>query len=252
MNQIKEANAMFRICTLVRDQLRKELDAGESRETVGQRLKDFYQVTSPKVHEALCKATPTQQAGHLSEVLHCHILVVLDKDEFIDFPKLREFLSKTWPDMNVDEAIKPTAPMFTTISGKEVRGSSEWRTLLEKVEPQPNLKFPEGVDPSDPVRSTLGFYWAAIVTSGVNIDPDWQDFEVFEKWAMETGYKRFHVLRREYDELGYVPGNVSWHEVSRRTRDPQEYDRVEMDDYLKSRGIDPTDAASLTAKLLNR
>lgn len=243
-NELKEANVMFRICALVRDQLYKEQLEGSPNEEVLERLLAFYKITCPKIAATLAKATPVNQWRHLADVLHNQILLILTQDETIDFVALRKFLTETWPDMNVDEAIRPTKPLFTTISGKEVCADPSFRVLLEKVGPDwtqqsspqlqemlksdgvrasrsgplSDLKFPAGVDPKDPVRSTLAFYWAAIVVSGINIDPTWQDFEVFEKWAMETGYKRFHVLRREDDLLGYVPGNVSWQEVSRPTQ----------------------------------
>jgi len=223
-HHLKEANAMFRICTMVRDQLRKELDAGESYEAVGQRLKDFYKVTSPKVYEALCKATPAQQMGHLSEVLHCHILVVLDKDESIDFPKLRAFLTKTWPDMEVDEAIRPTKPLFTTISGKEVCADPSFNVLLEKVGPdwtqQSSPKLQEMLKSDDvegdqvidrrhDIQATLYNYWCH-TKEGVfgPMDFLWaNDFPTFEKWAMDNGFKHGMTIIRKEMEGGYTPDN---------------------------------------------
>lgn len=227
----KEANAMFRICTLVRDQLRKELDAGESYEVVGQRLKAFYQVTSPKVLAALEKATPVDQMSHLGNVLQCSILLVLDDDESIDFQALRAFLTKTWPDMDVEEAITPSKPLFTTISGKEVCADPSFRVLLEKVGPdwtqqsspklQELLKADGGgddqvIDRSIDVQAALYRYHTSLVhmceCSSIHFGMEWLHFETFRAWAMENGYKVGLRLERKILSLGYVPGNVSWQE----------------------------------------
>lgn len=220
----KEANAMFRICTLVRDQLRKELDAGESYEVVGQRLKAFYKVTSPKMLEALEKATPVDQMCHLGNVLHCSILIVLDRDESIDFIALRAFLTETWPDMEVDEAIRPTKPLFTTIAGKEVCADPSFNVLLEKVgtdwsqQSSPKLQemlksdVVEGdqvIDRRHDIQATLYNYWCH-TKEGVfgPMDFVWaHDFPTFEKWAMENGYKHGMTVHRKVPEDGITPAN---------------------------------------------
>jgi hypothetical protein len=261
-NQRKEALAMFNICTMVRDQLNKEQAAGESIEDILKRLIGFYQVTSPVMAASLSKHGVVTQSIHLSNVLHTHIEIYLAHDEQIDFKALREYLVATWPDMDIDEAVRPSnKPVFFTHSGKEVCADPKFNVLLEKVGadysevssprfgPWSDLKFPEGADASDPVQSILAFYWGSIVISGINLDPAWQDFKVFEKWAMENGYKRFHVLQCEDAQLGYVPGNVSWQEVSRRTLDPQVHDRAEMNDYLRSRGLADVEESTITQLL---
>lgn len=143
-NQRKEALVMFRICALVRDQLRKELTDGAKHEEVFRHLSEFYRTTSSKMTDAIAAATPAVQMAHLSDVLHNRILVVLGADESIDFPALREFLTKTWPDMDVEGTINPEVkPMFFTQDGKEVCADPNFRVLLEKT----GIDYSEVVNP---------------------------------------------------------------------------------------------------------
>lgn len=84
---------------------------------------------------------------------------------------------------------------------------------MKELIKDPDLKYPNDVDYTDLTRMTLSYFWASIATSGLHLSQEWKDFEVFEKWAMETGYKRFSTLKLESEQLGYVPGNVSWLEL---------------------------------------
>lgn len=84
---------------------------------------------------------------------------------------------------------------------------------MKELIKDPDLKYPSNVDYTDLTRMTLSYFWASIASSGLHLSQEWKDFEVFEKWAMETGYKRFSTLKVESEQLGYVPGNVSWLEL---------------------------------------
>lgn len=135
-NQRKEALAMFNSCTLVRDQLNKEQAAGDKFEDILKRLIGFYQVTTQKLAMLVMQADRETQIKHLSHVLQTSIQVYVAPDEYIDFRALREYLTDTWPDMDVEGAFNPpTKPVFFTHSCKEVCADPNFNVLLEKVAP---------------------------------------------------------------------------------------------------------------------
>ena len=54
----------------------------------------------------------------------------------------------------------------------------------------------------------LGYKWFSLVKRGCC--PEWKDFEVFEAWAKECGWKISFVLRRYDKTLPFSPENCFW------------------------------------------
>ena len=133
-NQRKEALAMFRVCTLVRDQLNKEHEAGDKMDDIVQRLIGFYQATCPRLAAVLLENPMSARIAHTSSVMHMHLQIPLAHDESIDFKALREYIAATWPDMDIEGTLNPpTKPVFFTQDGKEVCADPNFNVLLEKV-----------------------------------------------------------------------------------------------------------------------
>jgi len=45
---------------------------------------------------------------------------------------------------------------------------------------------------------------------GIKMCSEWDDFEVFEKWALANGYKPELTIDRLKNDKGYEPGNCRW------------------------------------------
>jgi hypothetical protein len=225
-NRRKEALAMFNICTLVRDQLNKEQVAGEPIEDILKRLIGFYQVTTQKLAMLVMQADRETQTKHLSHVLQTSIQAYVAHDEYIDFPTLREYLTATWPDMDVEGAFNPpTKPVFFTHSGKEVCADPNFNVLLEKVAPDlsevssakvnpfgtPNPDSGQDVviDRTADIQAKLWNFWNHTKDGVIGpMDFEWaHDFPMFEKWALDNGFKQGMAILRKDPQGGYTPDN---------------------------------------------
>jgi hypothetical protein len=45
---------------------------------------------------------------------------------------------------------------------------------------------------------------------GINVDPTWEDYEVFKKWALENNYQKGLQIDRIDNNQGYSPLNFKW------------------------------------------
>jgi hypothetical protein len=156
-HQHKEALAMFNICTLVRDQLNKEQVAGEPIEDILKRLIGFYQVTTQKLAMLVMQADRETQTKHLSHVLQTSIQAYVAHDEYIDFPTLREYLTATWPDMDVEGAINPNTVTYRDKDGnvhepKVFDLTPDMKIMLENDGFTGRANQPLDIDASKPVQ----------------------------------------------------------------------------------------------------
>lgn len=222
-NKLAEATAMFRVCTLVRDHLKMLHANGTTMETLIQRLTEFYEITSPRLAMSFKHTTLSAQVGHFMNVTASAILLPLGPDEFIDFKVLREFFAKTWPELDIETAIKGPAigPMFTIVDGREVCIDPAMPVLLEKV----GTDWSEGSSTrffrtkAEEVAEDLSVgqlyrYWSSLVDmverGNTPLWLEWTHFETFKAWAFANGYQDGYRLARTTMEEGYVPDNVKW------------------------------------------
>lgn len=45
---------------------------------------------------------------------------------------------------------------------------------------------------------------------GINVCREWDDYQVFEKWALESGYQRGLTIDRKNENRNYCPDNCAW------------------------------------------
>lgn len=45
---------------------------------------------------------------------------------------------------------------------------------------------------------------------GITICPEWHDYEVFKKWALEVGYKEGLTIDKKDNDGNYEPSNCQW------------------------------------------
>lgn len=156
-NKRKEDLAMFNICRLVRDQLNKEHETGAKMDDIVQRLIGFYQVTSPRLANALLKNPMSVRTSHTSNVMRTHIVIHVAADEQIDYKVMREYLTATWPDMDVEGAINPNTVTYRDKDGnvhepKVFDLTPAMKIMLEKDGFTGRANQPLDIDASKPVQ----------------------------------------------------------------------------------------------------
>lgn len=52
--------------------------------------------------------------------------------------------------------------------------------------------------------------------NGINVCEEWQEYAIFEKWALNNGYKKELTIDRKNTNKGYYPDNCRW--VSREVQ----------------------------------
>lgn len=52
--------------------------------------------------------------------------------------------------------------------------------------------------------------WGRYGGRGISVDPDWENFRVFQDWALGNGYADGLTIDRVNNDRGYEPGNCRW------------------------------------------
>lgn len=57
-------------------------------------------------------------------------------------------------------------------------------------------------------------YWGG---KGITFHKEWNDYETFKRWALNSGYNDTLTIDRINSDLGYYPENCRWVTVSQNT-----------------------------------
>lgn len=150
--KLEEAQAAYRVCELVRQQLKSEYDGGQQMDDLVEKLLKFYEVAAPTMARTIVMRKDVQLVEHFLEVIGNKILIFLTNEEWVDWSKVRDFFAETWPDADINEAIKPNKVTYRDKDGNIVQSKTadviydtQAKILLEKT----------GIDHSQ--RSSLRF-----------------------------------------------------------------------------------------------
>ncbi len=76
---------------------------------------------------------------------------------------------------------------------------------------------------------------------GITFARAWDDFEVFEKWAIESGYREGLSIDRINNDIGYSPENCRWATPSQQQRNTSKNkfnnDSIAILRHLRKRGL---------------